>query len=71
MAPAYAVRGIALTPARLRMARIPVGADLIVNSASAAPGFIIGSVFVMAGVPDIMKSMLDAATDIGSERDRK
>jgi molybdenum cofactor synthesis domain-containing protein len=63
MAPAYAARGIELTPARLRMARVPAGADLIVNSASAAPGFWIGNVIVMAGVPDIMKSMLEAATD--------
>ncbi|KAB2861226.1 MAG: competence/damage-inducible protein A, partial [Bauldia sp.] len=57
MAPVYAARGIELTPARLRMARIPAGADLIPNSASAAPGFKIGNVIVMAGVPDIMRSM--------------
>lgn len=62
MAPVYAARGIELTPARLRMARIPEGAELIANSLSAAPGFQIGNVFVMAGVPDIMKSMLSAAT---------
>jgi molybdenum cofactor synthesis domain-containing protein len=62
MAPVYAARGIELTPARLRMARIPEGADLIANSLSAAPGFQIGNVIVMAGVPDIMKSMLEAAT---------
>lgn len=63
MEPAYAARGIALTPARLRMARIPAGAELIANSVSAAPGFMIGNVVVMAGVPDIMESMLLAATD--------
>jgi molybdenum cofactor synthesis domain-containing protein len=62
MAPQYAARGIALTPARLRMARIPEGAELVANSVSAAPGFQIGNVIVMAGVPDIMKSMLAAAT---------
>jgi molybdenum cofactor synthesis domain-containing protein len=62
MAPVYAARGIELTPARLRMARIPAGAELIPNSASAAPGFKIENVIVMAGVPDIMKSMLAAAT---------
>lgn len=62
MEAAYAARGIALTPARLRMARIPAGADLIANSVSAAPGFRIGNVFVLAGVPDIMESMLLAAT---------
>jgi molybdenum cofactor synthesis domain-containing protein len=46
--------------ARLRMARIPEGADLIVNSVSAAPGFRIENVHVMAGVPIIMKAMLEA-----------
>jgi|UPI0006852F3B molybdopterin-biosynthesis enzyme MoeA-like protein len=62
MQPVYAARGIELTSARLRMARIPAGADLVVNSVSAAPGFKIGNVIVMAGVPDIMKAMLLAAT---------
>ncbi|MBX9862665.1 MAG: competence/damage-inducible protein A [Hyphomicrobium sp.] len=63
MEPVYAARGIPLTPARLRMARVPAGAELIANRVSAAPGFRIGNVFVLAGVPDIMKSMLDAATE--------
>jgi molybdenum cofactor synthesis domain-containing protein len=49
-----------LTPARLRMARIPAGADLVPNAVSKAPGFRIGNVIVMAGVPAIMQSMLDA-----------
>ncbi|GJE58732.1 competence/damage-inducible protein A [Methylobacterium trifolii] len=49
-----------LNPARLRMARIPDGADLIANPISKAPGFRIGNVFVMAGVPAIMQAMLDA-----------
>jgi molybdenum cofactor synthesis domain-containing protein len=48
-----------LNEARLRMARIPAGADLIVNKVSSAPGFRIGNVHVMAGVPLIMQSMLD------------
>jgi molybdenum cofactor synthesis domain-containing protein len=48
-----------LNEARLRMARIPQGADLIVNKVSAAPGFRIGNVHVMAGVPSIMQAMLD------------
>jgi molybdenum cofactor synthesis domain-containing protein len=48
-----------LNEARLRMARIPAGADLIVNKVSSAPGFRIGNVFVMAGVPTIMQAMLD------------
>ncbi|HEX2656390.1 MAG TPA: molybdopterin-binding protein, partial [Xanthobacteraceae bacterium] len=48
-----------LNEARLRMARIPDGADLIRNKVSVAPGFHIGNVFVMAGVPAIMQAMLD------------
>jgi molybdenum cofactor synthesis domain-containing protein len=48
-----------LNEARLRMARIPSGADLIVNKVSSAPGFRIGNVHVMAGVPSIMQAMLD------------
>ncbi len=49
-----------LNEARLRMARIPQGADLIENSVSKAPGFSLGNVHVMAGVPAIMQAMLDA-----------
>jgi molybdenum cofactor synthesis domain-containing protein len=48
-----------LTDARLRMARIPVGATLIDNPVSAAPGYKIENVYVMAGVPRIMQAMLD------------
>lgn len=48
-----------LNAARLRMARIPDGADLIANPVSKAPGFHIGNVYVMAGVPQIMAAMLD------------
>ena len=48
-----------LNEARLRMARIPAGADLIANSVSKAPGFNIGNVYVMAGVPSIMQAMMD------------
>ncbi|PTM42455.1 competence/damage-inducible protein A [Bosea sp. 124] len=48
-----------LNEARLRMARIPAGAELIANSVSKAPGFNIGNVYVMAGVPSIMQAMLD------------
>ena len=44
-----------LTPARLRMARIPEAAELIDNAISRAPGFMIGNVIVMAGVPRIMQ----------------
>ena len=49
-----------LNEARLRMARIPDGAELIPNPISKAPGFRIGNVFVMAGVPAIMNAMLAA-----------
>ena len=48
-----------LNEARLRMARIPEGATLIENPVSKAPGFSIGNVHVMAGVPAIMQAMLD------------
>ena len=46
-----------LNEARLRMARIPAGASLVVNEVSKAPGFRIENVIVMAGVPRIMQSM--------------
>ncbi|OZA85575.1 MAG: competence/damage-inducible protein A [Azorhizobium sp. 39-67-5] len=49
-----------LNEARLRMARIPFGASLVVNPVSKAPGFNIGNVYVMAGVPRIMHAMLEA-----------
>src|SRR5437868_161283 len=55
-------RGVELTPARMRMARIPFGAELVENSISIAPGFMLGNVIVMAGVPSIMHVMLEAAT---------
>ena len=48
-----------LNEARLRMARIPHGADLVANPISKAPGFRLGNVIVMAGVPAIMQAMLD------------
>ncbi len=51
-----------MNEARLRMARMPVGAELIENAVSRAPGFSIGNVHVMAGVPAIMQAMLDALT---------
>ncbi len=50
-----------LTPARRRMSRIPAGAELIENPISKAPGFRIGNVFVLAGVPSVMQAMLDFA----------
>jgi len=57
----YATRG-GLNEARLRMARVPEGADLIENRMSGAPGIRIGNVFMMAGVPHIAAQMLDALT---------
>ena len=48
-----------ITPARAKMCLIPVGAKLIPNPVSGAPGFIIGNVHVMAGIPRIMHAMLD------------
>ena len=51
--------GAEMSEARMRMTRIPKGADLILNQVSGAPGFWIGNVIVMAGVPSIMQAMLD------------
>jgi molybdenum cofactor synthesis domain-containing protein len=53
----FNMRGVEATPARMRMARLPAGADLIENEVSVAPGFRVDNVFVMAGVPSIMQSM--------------
>ena len=49
-----------LTEIRLRMARMPEGAVLVENSVSGAPGFRMGNVYVMAGVPSIMRAMFDS-----------
>jgi molybdenum cofactor synthesis domain-containing protein len=57
--PFWKSRNIEPNESRLRMARIPVGAKLIPNSVSAAPGFVVKNVFVMAGVPSIMQAMMD------------
>jgi molybdenum cofactor synthesis domain-containing protein len=48
-----------LNEARRRMARIPHGAELVANPISKAPGFWIGNVIVMAGVPSVMQAMMD------------
>jgi molybdenum cofactor synthesis domain-containing protein len=55
----FAARG-GLNEARLRMARVPEGADLIENRESGAPGVKIGNIYMMAGVPSIAARMLDA-----------
>ncbi|MEY2925776.1 MAG: hypothetical protein RL367_253 [Pseudomonadota bacterium] len=57
----YEKRG-GLTEARLRMARVPDGAELIPNRMSGAPGIRHGKIFIMAGVPHITAGMLDALT---------
>ena len=59
-----------LNEARLRMARIPDGASLIDNPVSAAPGFCIGNVMVMAGVPAIFQAMVGSVAPdlVGGDR---
>lgn len=57
----YVARGIEFNEARRRMARLPQGAGPIANPVSLAPGFRLGNVFVMAGVPAIFEAMLDNA----------
>jgi molybdopterin-biosynthesis enzyme MoeA-like protein len=55
----YSSRG-GLTEARLRMARVPQGAELIENPRSGAPGIRLGNLFILAGVPQIAAAMLEA-----------
>ena len=50
-----------LTEARMKMTMIPVGAELVDNPVSKAPGFKMDNVFVMAGIPSIMQGMLEGA----------
>lgn len=56
----YVKSGTELNSARLRMARIPDGADLIENPVSAAPGFKLENVHVMAGVPSVFQAMVQS-----------
>lgn len=56
----YAASGTELNTARLRMARIPEGAELIDNPVSAAPGFTLRNVHVMAGVPSVFQAMVES-----------
>lgn len=58
----YADKPGGLTEDRLRMARVPEGAELIPNRMSGAPGIKIGNIHLMAGVPHITAGMLDALT---------
>ena len=53
-----------INEARMRMARIPLGGELIPNDVSWAPGFKVENVYVMAGVPKIMQSMLDVVAPL-------
>lgn len=55
----YAKSDSEITPARMRMARIPEGASLIDNPVTGAPGFQLENVFVLAGVPKIARGMLE------------
>jgi molybdenum cofactor synthesis domain-containing protein len=56
----YRGRPGGLTEARLRMARVPDGAELIANPSSGAPGVKLGNVYILAGVPHIAASMIEA-----------
>lgn len=56
----WEARGVPVTGNRLRMARIPLGAELISNGVSAAPGFHLGNTYVMAGVPEVFRTMVDS-----------
>jgi len=51
--------GGVMNEARMRMTRMPAGAQLVLNKISAAPGFRIENVIVMAGIPQVMQAMLD------------
>lgn len=55
----YKARDVEFTPSRQRMARMPKGAIHIANPVSVAPGFIIGNVYVMAGVPSVFQAMVE------------
>jgi molybdenum cofactor synthesis domain-containing protein len=55
----YETKG-GITEARLRMARVPDGAELIENRMSGAPGIRVGNIFILAGVPHIAALMLEA-----------
>src|SRR5258705_12941849 len=55
----YAVLGTELNAARMRMTRMPKGAELVPNKVSAAPGFWIGNVIVMAGRAHIIEALAD------------
>ena len=57
---AFSAKRGGVTEARLRMARVPEGAELIENAASGAPGIRVGNIFILAGIPQIASMMLEA-----------
>ncbi len=57
-----ATTGGVMNEARMRMTRVPKGGELVLNRISGAPGFWIGNVIVMAGIPSVMQAMLDYVT---------
>jgi molybdenum cofactor synthesis domain-containing protein len=57
-----ATTGGVMNEARMRMTRVPVGGELVLNKVSGAPGFRIGNVIVMAGIPSVMQAMLESVT---------
>jgi molybdopterin-biosynthesis enzyme MoeA-like protein len=59
----YRERNVELNEARLRMANMPKGAELVDNPVSGAPGFKLANVFVLAGVPSIMQAMFESAVE--------
>ena len=54
--------GGVMNEARMRMTRVPLGGELVLNKISGAPGFWIGNVIVMAGIPSVMQAMLEYVT---------
>ncbi len=52
--------GGVMNEARMRMPRVPAGGELVLNKVSGAPGFRIGNVIVMAGIPSVMQAMLES-----------
>jgi molybdenum cofactor synthesis domain-containing protein len=54
--------GGVMNEARMRMTRVPAGGELVLNKISAAPGFRVGNVIVMAGIPQVMQAMLEYIT---------
>lgn len=56
----YVTRGMEVTESRLRMARVPDGAELIPNPTAGPPGVRLGNIFILAGIPSVAAAMLEA-----------